>query len=73
MVEEKPTRSEGGYQPEVSRIVARVLNAETATERGWLGQLIQPCSWKRFFMTCAISLAVDLARPSTLLLPLASP
>ena len=35
--------------------------------------LIQPCSWKRFLSTSAISLAVALARPSTVLLPLASP
>jgi hypothetical protein len=36
-------------------------------------QLIQPCCWNRCLSTSAISLAVALALPSTLLLPLSSP
>ena len=34
---------------------------------------IQPCSWNRFLSTSAISVAVCLARPSTVLRPLSWP
>jgi hypothetical protein len=36
-------------------------------------QLIQPCSWKRFLITSAISLAACSALPSTVLRPLSCP
>ena len=51
--------------------------AYDANERGALRnepiQLIQPCSLNRSLSRSAIYLAVDLARPSTVALPLASP